>query len=166
MSSSIYIAIPVMLVLGVVQTAVLPHFSPFNLVPQLPLLVALTWGMLRTIDEGIVWAFIGGLMMDFFSITPLGVTALGYMVAVTAVLWAQEALPTSRLVLPLLLATLATAISLIFNLILLRLFGMISTFQVAATLWPLVLINAVIMLPVYWLIYGIDRMTHPRRIQL
>lgn len=166
MSSTIYAAIPVMLVLTIVQTAVLPHFQLLNLSPQLPLLVALAWGLMRGINEGAVWAFIGGLFMDLFSITPLGVSALAYMAAVTAVLWAKEAFPTSRVILPVLLAALATIIFLIINLVLLRLLNVISSFQLVTTLWPLILINALVMLPVYWLIYGIVRTIWPPRVQL
>ena len=65
MSSTIYLAIPVMLVLAVVQTAVLPRFPIFGLVPLLPFLVALAWGLLRGMNEGIVWAFVGGLLPGF-----------------------------------------------------------------------------------------------------
>jgi rod shape-determining protein MreD len=166
MNRSIYSAIPVMLVLSVVQTAVLPYFSFLYLSPQLPLLVALAWGLLRGLDEGMVWAFIGGICMDLFSISPLGTTALGYMVAVTAVLRLQQAFPTSRIVMPLILAALATVIYLVLNLILLRLLGQISTFQAITGLWPLVLLNVVAMLPIYWLLYAVDRAVHPRRIQL
>lgn len=166
MSSSIYLAIPVMLLLSIVQTAVLPHLQLFNLSPQLPLLVALSWGLLRGMNEGVVWAFIGGLMLDLFSITPLGLTALSYLTAVTAVLWVKEIFPTSRVILPLLLAALATIIYLIVNLLLLRLLNIISSFQIVTTLWPLIIINAIAMLPVYWLSYGIVRTLWPRRVQL
>lgn len=166
MSSSIYAAVPIMLLLALGQTAVLPHLTPFNLSPQLPLLVALGWGLLRGVDEGVVWSFVGGLCMDLFSMTPLGVTALAYMGAATAVLWTQKVLPANRFLLPVLLATLATVLTLLIQLILLRLLGTISNFQVAATLWPLLLLNAFFMLPVYWLLYGTDRIIRPRRIQL
>jgi hypothetical protein len=55
---------------------------------------------------------------------------------------------------------------LLIQLVLLRLFGVISSFQVVATLWPLVLINAFFMLPIYWLLYGLGRLVRPRRLQL
>lgn len=166
MSSSVYISIPVMLLLTILQTAVLPYFQISNLSPQLPLLVALSWGLLRGLNEGALWAFVGGLLMDLFSITPLGTTAISYMVAVTAVLWVKEAFPTSRVFLPVALSALATIIFLIVNLILLRLFNTISSLQVVTTLWPLILINAIVMLPVYWITYGIVRTIWPRRVQL
>lgn len=165
MKSSIYIAIPVMLALSVLQTAVLPYFSFLHLSPQLPLLVALAWGLLRGLDEGMLWAFVGGLCMDLFSISPIGLTALGYMAAVTAVLWLQQAFPPSHIIMPILLAALATAIYLIINLLFLRLFGFLSNLQVITTLWPLILLNAIAMLPIYWLLYGLDHLFRPRRLE-
>ncbi|MCL4262860.1 MAG: rod shape-determining protein MreD [Anaerolineae bacterium] len=165
MKVSIYVAIPVMLALSLLQTAVLPHFSFFRLSPQLPLLVALAWGLQRGLDEGMIWAFIGGMCMDLFSITPIGLTALAYMAAVTAVVWLQQAFPPGHIIMPMLLAALATSIYLIVNLLFLRLLGFISTFQVVTSLWPLILLNAAAMLPIYWLLYGIDRLFHPRNLE-
>ncbi|MCP4362834.1 MAG: rod shape-determining protein MreD [Chloroflexi bacterium] len=166
MSSSVYVAIPVMAVLAILQTAVWPYFTIFGLAPQLPLLIALSWGLLRGVNEGIIWGFIGGLLLDLFSISPLGLTALSYMIAIAAVLWIQQAISAGRFILPLLLAGLATIIYLIVTLIFLRLLGILSDFDTAVTLLPLILANAIIMLPVYWLMVGLDRATSPHRVEL
>lgn len=166
MSSSIYLAIPLMLMLGLVETAVLPHFPILGATPQLAFLVALAWGLLYGIEEGAVWAFFAGVFNDFFSITPVGVSSLSFMVGVTAVIFVQQALPKSRVLLPLLLAGLATVISFILNIILLRLFGTVADFQSIAVLPTTLLINVLTILPVYWLFYLIDRLIRPRRVQL
>jgi rod shape-determining protein MreD len=166
MSSSIYLAIPLMLVLGLVETAVLPHFPIFGAEPQLAFVVALAWGLLYGIEEGVVWAFFAGIFTDFFSITPVGVSSLGFMVGVTAVIFVQQALPKSRVLLPLALAGLATVISFILNIIMLRLFGTIADFQSITVLPTVILVNMLTILPVYWLFYFINRMLRPRRVQL
>ena len=166
MSSSVYLAIPLMLVLGLVETAVLPHFPILGAMPQLAFLVALAWGLLYGIEEGAVWAFFAGVFTDFFSITPVGVSSLAFMVGITAVIWAKQALPKSRVLLPLALAGLATIISFILNIILLRLFGTVADFQSIAILPTMILINVLTILPVYWLFYFLDRMLRPRRVQL
>ncbi|GJM40981.1 MAG: hypothetical protein DHS20C20_12630 [Ardenticatenaceae bacterium] len=166
MPVSIYLAIPLMIVLGVVETAVLPHFPIFGSSPQLTLLVALAWGFLFGIEEGAVWAFFAGIFTDLFSITPMGVSSLAFMVGVTAVLWLQQALPTSRIFLSLLFTALATIISFVFALALLRLFGTITNFQSINGLPTTILINILAILPIYGLIYMINRVTRPRRVQL
>lgn len=166
MSVSVYLAIPLMLVLGLVETAVLPHFPIFGLSPQLAFLVALAWGLLYGIEEGAVWAFFAGIFTDLFSITPVGVSSLAFMVGITAVIWATQALPTSRVLLPLALAGLATVISFIIELVLLRLFGTITNFQSITVLPNILLLHVLGVLPIYWLLYLINRAIRPRRVQL
>ena len=166
MSGSIYLAIPVMLILGLVQTAVLPHFPFLGNVPQLGLLVALAWGLLYGIEEGVVWAFFAGVFTDLFSISPVGVSALAFMGGITAVLWATRALPTSRIFMPLILAGLTTIISFLINVVLLRLFGTITDFRSISIIPTLTLVNVLTILPIYWLLFIINRAIQPRRAQL
>lgn len=166
MSSSVYLAIPLMLVLGLVETAVLPHFPIFGASPQLAFIVALVWGLLYGLEEGVVWAFFAGIFTDFFSITPVGVSSLAFIVGITAVIFVQRALPKSHVLLPLTLAGLATVISFILNMIMLRLFGTVADFQGIAILPTILFINVLTILPVYWLFYLIDHLLRPRRVQL
>ena len=166
MSSTIYLAIPVMLLLAVVQTAVLPHFPIFGLVPQLPFLVALAWGLLRGMDEGIVWAFVGGLLLDLFSVAPVGVTSLSYMLAIIAVIWIENAMPADRFFIPVIMAVAATVISLLVYLILLRLLGYPTTLQGAAALLPTAILHGVLILPIYWLMFYLNRIFRPRPVEL
>jgi rod shape-determining protein MreD len=65
------------------------------------LLFVLLWAVVRGVDEGAVWGFIGGLIVDLLSGGPLGVTALSLMtVAVLASqAWGRGiGSPTMRLV--------------------------------------------------------------------
>ncbi len=166
MSSTIYLALPVMLALAVLQTAVLPRFPILGMVPQLPLLVALAWGLLRGINEGIVWAFIGGLCLDLFSVAPLGTTALAFMLAITAVTWIENAFPTSRFFLPVVMAALATLIYLFIYLLLLRLLGQPIDLQTVAKLSPTALLHSALILPIYWIMHLLDQLFRPRPIKI
>lgn len=166
MSASIYLAIPLMIVLSLVETAVLPHFPIFGTSPQLALLAAVAWGLLFGIEEGAVWAFFAGIFTDFFSITPVGLSSLAFMAGVTAVLWAKHALPTSRVLLPLAFSALATIISFLIDILLLRLFGTIADFQIIAILPNIILVNVLFILPIYWLFFLVDRTIRPRRVRL
>ena len=166
MSSTVYLAIPVMLLLAVVQTAVLPRFPILGLVPQLPFLVALAWGLLRGMNEGIIWAFIGGLLLDLFSIAPIGVTSFSFMLAIIAVIWIENAIPADRFFVPVVMAIAATVINLLIYLILLRLLGYPTTLQGAAALLPTAILHGALILPVYWLLFYLDRIFRPRPVQL
>ena len=134
--------------------------------PQLAFLVALAWGLLYGIEEGAVWAFFAGIFTDLYSITPVGVSSLAFIAGITVVIVIYQALPTSRVLLPLALAGLATIISFLLEIVLLRLFGTITNFQSLTVLPTTILINILAILPIYWLLYMIDRTTRPRRVQL
>ncbi|MCP4421991.1 MAG: rod shape-determining protein MreD, partial [Chloroflexi bacterium] len=125
-----------------------------------------SWGMLHGIEEGVIWAFLGGIFTDLFSISPVGVSSLAFMVGITAVLLATRALPTSRLFMPLILAGLATLISFLINILLLRLFGTITNLQSITILPTLALVNIITILPIYWLHFIIERTIRPRRVQI
>ncbi len=166
MSSSVYAAIPIMLLLAIVQTAVLPFFPIFGLTPQLPFLVALAWALLRGEDEGVLWAFIAGFFLDLFSIIPVGVTSLSYMIGIFAIIWIQRAFSSSRFFLTIILAILSTLISLLVYIFLLRIFGYMNDFAIATSLPTVSLLHGGLILPIYWVMYRIDRLIRPRRVQI
>ncbi|MCP4424070.1 MAG: rod shape-determining protein MreD [Chloroflexi bacterium] len=166
MSTSIYLAIPLMTLLAVAQTAALPRFPILGMIPQLPFLVALSWGLLRGVNEGVIWAFIGGLCLDLFSVGPLGATALAFMAAILAVAWIENAMPSSRFFLPILMAALATLIYFFVYLLLLRLLGYPLNLQAATEWLPVALLHGVLVLPIYWLMHLLERLIRPRPVNI
>ncbi len=52
--------------------------------PDLMLLVVLAWAVVRGVDEGLMWGFIGGLIVDLLSGGPLGATALALLAVALA----------------------------------------------------------------------------------
>jgi len=64
---------------ALVQTVLLSRVSLWGARPDLMLLVVLVWAVVRGIDEGLVWGFIGGLIVDLLSGGPLGATVLALL---------------------------------------------------------------------------------------
>lgn len=155
-----------MILLSIGQTAVMPHISILGVSPQLPFLVALAWGLLNGRQEGMVWAFFAGFFMDIFSISPIGLTAFVYLVSVTAVLLIQELFPTSRVIMPIILTALATAIQLILYILTLWVLTQGSSLPALTTMPNLILLNTIAMLPLYWAMYTLLKTIRPRRISL
>lgn len=120
MSWSVYLAIPLMAVLVIVQSTILPHTPILGVAPQLYLLFTVAWTLLYGIRDGLLWAFVGGVLVDLFSAAPLGVTPLSMMAAVTVVWLVQRNFPESRVILPVLLAALGTLVFWLVYLLLLR----------------------------------------------
>lgn len=166
MNVAAYVAFPLMAVLGVVQTAVLPHFPLLGQVPLLPFLVALAWGLLRGVNEGAIWAFMAGFWQDMFSIVPMGTHALVFLLAITAVLLLQQLLPLSQFLLPALFAAIATILYLILHTLFLRLLGFPLTLNTITSLLPIIVLHAALILPIYWLLNQINRRVNPRRVEL
>lgn len=166
MSASIYMAVPAMILLAIAQTAILPHFPLFGVVPQLPLLVALVWGLLRGPNEGALWAFVAGICLDLFSVGPIGATALAYMLAVLAATWSTRLLPANRYLVPVLLAGLTTLLSLLLYLLLLRLMGPSPSSLEIGAIVPLMLLHGGLILPIYGLMVVLQRAFRPHRVEV
>jgi rod shape-determining protein MreD len=120
MSATLYLAIPLMAVLVVLQATILPRFPIFGVIPQFLFLLALAWGMIHGWQEGIVWAFVAGILLDLLSAGPLGVTSLAMLVAVGVASLLQKGFPESRIFMPVLLAFVATVVFWLVYLLLLR----------------------------------------------
>jgi len=67
---------------ALVQSVLLSRVDILGARPDLMFLVVLAWAVARSVDEGLVWGFIGGLIIDLRTGGPLGATALA-LVAVT-----------------------------------------------------------------------------------
>lgn len=165
-SSSIILAVPLMLILTVLQTAVLPYFPLFGVTPSLPFLVALSWAVLRGVNEGVVWAFIAGFFMDLFTAAPVGGLALTYMISVLAASLINDRLPTNRFIIPMLLAAIATVIQQLLYAIYLGIFGYSIVQVIAASFLPTVLLNTFLIMPIYWMLYFIQRAVWPKPIEV
>jgi rod shape-determining protein MreD len=152
-----------MMVLAVLQTAVFPRFLVLGQAPRVLFLLALSWGLLKGAQEGVVWAFLAGLFQDLFSIAPLGGSSLTYMIAILLVVFINNALPTNRFLLPMLFAALGTVVQLALYLLFLSILGFSPTLPLATSLLPLIVLHSVAVLPVYWLLYALDR-TFGRRV--
>ncbi len=193
---SIYLAIPIMLLLAIGQATIMPKFPVLGFVPLLTLLVALAWGLLHTIEEGVAWAFVGGLFVDMFSISPVGATSLSMMAAVATVILIKRNFPESRVLLPIILGFTATFVYWFVYLLMLRIvvpfimgdpaLGIDHLLQgtsapgLSADITSLYTINqttigyglllafghSLLVLPVYWIIYTIERLLNPRRVEI
>jgi rod shape-determining protein MreD len=160
------LVVPVMLMLAVVQLTVLPRLPLSGYTPQLLLLVALAWAMLRGLGPGLSWAFAAGMVVDLFSISPMGVSALSYMAAAAVVVGIKALLPPNRVLVPMFLAAVGTSVTLLLAFFLLRLLGYELPWRAASLASPLILVHGLLVLPLYWLILGLERLIGPHRVEL
>lgn len=73
---TLYLAVPLLVVISILQTTIIPELAVWGVFADLPLLVVVSWSLLRGSREGIVWGFITGLTVDLFSGAPFGAATL------------------------------------------------------------------------------------------
>lgn len=166
MRNSILIAIPLMIILAVFQSAVLARVQLAGVTPQILFLVALAWGLQRGVEEGVAWAFIAGLLVDLFSVTPLGVSAVAYSLAVLVCTLLLRWLPPRRLLVASLMGMLGTVIYLLIYLLAMRIAGFSIAAAGIAQLLPMLIIHALLILPIYLVIQFVLQALAPRPVQL
>jgi len=76
---SLYLAVPLLTVVALLQNAWLSRVSLFGSRLDLMFLLVLGWTIVRGVNEGMIWAFIGGLMIDLLSGGPIGATILALL---------------------------------------------------------------------------------------
>lgn len=70
-----------MTIIALFQTVVLARVELWGARPNLMLLLVLVWSIVRDLDEGLIVALIGGLILDLFSGGPPGSMVLGLLAA-------------------------------------------------------------------------------------
>jgi len=161
----IFIAVPLMAVLAILHTSVLAQIPVLGAAPQLLFLVALAWGIVRGMEEGLAWAFVAGVFTDLFSLAPLGISSLAFMAGVAGPLMIRRALPPHRLLVAMFLAALGTVIYLTVYAVGLRIFGFGIGLGGLAELLPLIGFHAILILPIYLIVNSILRTFRPRRVE-
>ncbi len=73
---SLYFGIPILLLAAVVQSTWLEGIHLVGGRPDLVLLLAVTWSIIRGAEEGALWGFVGGVFCDLLSGSGLGLWTL------------------------------------------------------------------------------------------
>jgi len=77
MGATLSLALPILFLAAVLQSSFVPQVRVFGGAPDLVFLIVLSWAVDRDLDEGLVWAFVGGILQDLLSAAPTGASTLG-----------------------------------------------------------------------------------------
>lgn len=146
------------------QTTILPYLEISGVHPDLVLVLVIGWVVLRGWEEGVIWALIGGLSLDFMSAAPFGLFTLCLILVAFITSLVHGLTFGSSIVLPL---SLTFPLSLFFNgiaLLLLVFWGrpVIWSEALIAVLLPAAIFNTVSMLLVFPLLYLLNRWLNPQ----
>lgn len=80
-----WIGVPLLILAAVLQVTIIPQFRWQGGEPDLVMLIVLAYARRTTLEQGVTWAFIGGLATDLLSTTPTGTHILALIVLVFVV---------------------------------------------------------------------------------
>jgi rod shape-determining protein MreD len=72
-----YIGIPILILAAILNATVMPELRVGGGAPDLVFLLVVSWALLADVRGALAWAFVGGVLQDWFSIAPLGTSSLG-----------------------------------------------------------------------------------------
>jgi rod shape-determining protein MreD len=74
-----FLSIPILIIAAVLQVTVMPQISFLGGRPDLIFLLVLSWSLNSTLEQAVIWAFVGGICKDLLSAAPLGMSTLGLL---------------------------------------------------------------------------------------
>lgn len=166
MTRSIYVLIPLVVILTVLQATLLARMPVFDVVLQPALLVVIAWALLRGPYEGLVWAFIAGFALDLFSVGPTGGMALALMIAILPLTYLIQVLPENPYLIPILLTALGIGLFFIVYMLLVGLAQRGFRTNILLDLPSTVLLNTLLSIPIYWSLRWLSRLLYPRQIEM
>ncbi|HIC88603.1 MAG TPA: rod shape-determining protein MreD, partial [Anaerolineae bacterium] len=149
-----YLLVPFLALVALMQVTFAPLLAVLGVKPDLMLLVVVAWALLRGGDEGVIWAFVGGLWLDLFSGGPFGVNALALLAVSILAGWSELTVFQAYILLPVVVATLATGVYGLILLFLLRILGqpVVWSESIMRVILPSMVLNALFMPLVFWTI--------------
>lgn len=126
---------------------------------NLVMLVALAWSVRADLSSAFIWAFIGGILLDLFSILPLGTSSAALLIIAYFANGVARQVYRARVFTILAMTFLATVFLYAFTFAALLLLGNQYDFlaQIRMVLMPTLFYNLVVCIPVYGVIRVVQR---------
>ena len=120
---TLYIVIPLLLLVTIVQTALVPYLSIWGIFADLPLLMVVSWSLLQGRREGLVWGFVAGAAIDILSGAPFGAATLSLSLVGFVAGLGEATVFRTHMALPLVAVFLATIVYDLLFLLIVRIMG-------------------------------------------
>ncbi|MDE3077088.1 MAG: rod shape-determining protein MreD [Chloroflexota bacterium] len=163
------IAVLILALEALVQASIFSRFTLLGAAPQLVLLSAIAWSLVRGPAEGMFWGFVGGLSYDLVSGGPIGVSAVAMVVAAALAGLGGRALFGSNVLFPLGMVFLTTGVYVAVSAFLLATLHYRTDWNLIASsvLLPTAAANAALGLVIYPLFAFVNEHTdHRARVQI
>ena len=126
---------------------------------SLVMLFVICWSLRSSLSEGMIWALVGGLMLDMLSILPLGATSAVLVFLVFFINSVARQLFRVRVLMLLVMTPVATVILTLYSLLWLGMLG--NSYDIPALLrnllLPTMIYNLIAVVPIYVIVRLIQR---------
>jgi rod shape-determining protein MreD len=157
---TVYLVVPLLVVVAVIQATVMPHVALWGVFPDLPLLIVVSWTLLRGAREGMVWGFIAGMAVDLFSGAPFGAATLSLIAVGFLSGFGEATVFRTHIALPLVTMFLATIVYDLIFLLVIQISG--RTVSWLDSLFRVVLPSAVLNALLTPVVFGAMRLLRTR----
>ncbi|MCO5220578.1 MAG: rod shape-determining protein MreD [Thermomicrobiales bacterium] len=90
------------------QSTVFPSSELIGIYPDVTLVIILVWSAVRGARDGLMWAFVAGILLDTLALDPLGGNALALLPVVLLGAFSRRAFFQSSLIVPIVACVVAT----------------------------------------------------------
>jgi rod shape-determining protein MreD len=144
---TLYIVVPLLLLVTVIQTALVPYLSIWGIFADVPLLMVVSWSLLQGRREGLVWGFVAGAAIDILSGAPFGAATLSLSLVGFVAGLGEATVFRTHVALPLVAAFLATLVYDLLFLLVVRMMGqqVLWLDSLLRTVLPSAVLNAVLV---------------------
>jgi len=157
------IAIPVLFLVVILQSAVISRIYLLSGVADLPLVILAAWALQEDVDSGWHWAIALGVLVGFVSALPWYVPVISYVVVVALAQILQKRVWQAPLLAMFSVTFLGTLILNILTYLVMRIGGVDMPFEdvLGLLVLPGVLLNMLLAIPVYAIIRDLSRWVYP-----
>lgn len=97
-----------LVVFAFLQATVFPSSELISIYPDVTLVIILVWSAVRGVRDGLLWAFLVGILLDTLALDPLGANALALLPVVVLGAISGRAFFQSNLIVPIVACIVAT----------------------------------------------------------
>ncbi len=153
------LSLPILALAAILQASIVPQFSILGGRPDLVFLLVVSWALNAPLGEGLVWAFIGGVLQDLMSAAPTGTSVIGLVLIVFALDVLRQQVYRVGLITLMWVALVGTMVQQIVVMIVLSLsgFGIPFVNNFSYVVLPTVFYNFVLIFPVYFVARQIQK---------
>ncbi len=163
-----FIALPILGILLILQSAVVSRIPLLHGTADLLLLAIIAWSLQKRVETAWQWSIIGGLLVTIVSALPLGVALVGYPLAATFALILRQRVWQVPILAMFISTFVGTLLMHTITLVALRLTGTPLPLREALNLitLPSVLLNLLLAIPVYALIGDLANWLYPEELEV